>query len=179
MPKKTGPKLGGALRGRPGNTDSIINHGLKKFKNPGSFIKLVLGDQEILIDKNDVKKLDVSKVLVNSDGYVRYGKQLLHRIIIDPPEGFEVDHRNRNPFDNRRCNLRICTHSQNCMNRPKPSSNKTGFKGVVYSKRYRKYRAQIKAQGIYHWLGYFASAREAAKAYAEAAVVYHGEYRSN
>ena len=33
------------------------------------------------------------------------------------PPGFEADHANGNPLDNRRTNLRIVTHHQNVMNR--------------------------------------------------------------
>jgi hypothetical protein len=42
----------------------------------------------------------------------------LHRIIIDPPHGLEVDHKDRDGLNNRRENLRVATHAQNRANRP-------------------------------------------------------------
>lgn len=42
---------------------------------------------------------------------------LMHRLILNAPEGVEIDHINRNSLDNRRCNLRICDRSTNMLNR--------------------------------------------------------------
>lgn len=165
---------------------SSVTEKSKNVKNPllrpsktqcSEFLTLVINDRAILLDRKDVKSLDISKISIHSDGYAYYGRELLHRIIVKPPNDLEIDHRNRDRLDNRRSNLRICTRSQNAMNRLKQSNNRSGFKGVVFSKRYKKYIAQIKAQGIYHWLGYFNTAKEASKAYVEAATIYHGKFR--
>ena len=43
----------------------------------------------------------------------------LHRRITGAPKGLEVDHINRNPLDNRKSNLRVCTHAENMKNRRK------------------------------------------------------------
>lgn len=40
----------------------------------------------------------------------------LHRLIVNPLPGFVVDHINRNPRDNRRCNLRPLSSSENVLN---------------------------------------------------------------
>jgi hypothetical protein len=42
---------------------------------------------------------------------------LMHRLLVDPPEGLEVDHINRNKLDNRRANLRAVNRSENMKNR--------------------------------------------------------------
>ena len=42
---------------------------------------------------------------------------LMHRLIMQPPPHLVVDHLNGDGLDNRRCNLRICTHAENAQNR--------------------------------------------------------------
>jgi hypothetical protein len=50
--------------------------------------------------------------------YTDYQKTfLLHRLIMDAPQGLEVDHINHDKLDNRRSNLRIVTHKKNTQNR--------------------------------------------------------------
>jgi len=65
----------------------------------------------------------------------------LARIIIKAKKGQIVDHRNREPLDNRRSNLRIVTHRQNMLNRILKSS--TGFIGVSIRKNKTKKDKQI------------------------------------
>lgn len=54
----------------------------------------------------------------------------LHRELLDFPEGQVTDHINRNGLDNRRCNLRVATTSQNAFNRKVSTQSTTGVKGV-------------------------------------------------
>ena len=42
-----------------------------------------------------------------------------HQLIMKPPKGMQVDHINRDKLDNRKCNLRLCTHQQNMRNQDK------------------------------------------------------------
>jgi hypothetical protein len=56
---------------------------------------------------------------------------MLSRLLMGPKEDKLVDHRNRNPLDNRRCNLRIANARQNALN--KIVKNNTGLIGVSYT----------------------------------------------
>ena len=99
----------------------------------------------------------------------------LHSQILKPSRGMRVDHRGRNPLNNRRSNLRECTASQNLANRPKPIGM-TGFKGVCWSKKARKWMAKITVnyRGIY--LGIYSEPRDAVLAYNAAAIKHFGEF---
>ena len=98
----------------------------------------------------------------------------MHRMIMDAKPGEEVDHINHNRLDNRRENLRICTHAQNNWNKRKTASNSTGYIGI--NKWNNRWRAKIKIESKYLHLGYFDTKEEAAKAYDRAAFFYRGEY---
>lgn len=108
------------------------------------------------------------------------GKQktvLLHRFILDAPPGFEVDHINGDSLDNRRCNLRLATRSQNTCN-IQYLNNSTGFRGVIPPKKglRKRFQAQIRCEGIKYWLGNHDTAEAAARAYDAKAIELHGEF---
>jgi len=86
----------------------------------------------------------------------------------------QVDHINGNGLDNRRENLRVANKMQNQYNSARQHNNRLGLKGV--HKNGRRYRAQIRADGVKHNLGYFDTAEEAHAAYCEAAKRLHGEF---
>lgn len=91
------------------------------------------------------------------------------------PEGFVIDHANRDRIDNRLENLRLATLAQNCQNSNK-KPNKTGFTGVVWNSRAKAWRAMIRHDGKHIFLGYFNSPEEAGEAYKRAAKELFGEF---
>ncbi len=98
----------------------------------------------------------------------------MHRVILDAKDGDVVDHINMNCLDNRRCNLRLCTYSQNAKNRRKQINNKSGIKGVHLHQN--KWLAQIKNNGKKIYLGIFDEKLDAHNAYVEACKKYHKEF---
>src|SRR6478736_2425501 len=97
---------------------------------------------------------------------------LLHRLIMNFPDHM-IDHINGNGLDNRKCNLRLATPSQNAVNRI--FQNKSGYRGVSLAAK-GKFHAKIRFMGDRHYLGVFETAEEAAKVYDMKALQLHGEF---
>ena len=98
----------------------------------------------------------------------------MHVIVAKTPNGLCTDHINQNTLDNREENLRVCTRSENNMNRGKRSDNTSGYKGVFKSNF--GWTAKIEAGRKQTYLGTFQTREAAAKAYDEAAKRLHGEF---
>lgn len=88
----------------------------------------------------------------------------------------DIDHINRAREDNRWCNLRECSRSNNTANRPPHPENKSGYKGVSWSKCNKKWRVEICCKGVKHHLGLFDDIFEAAKTYNKKAVELFGQF---
>jgi hypothetical protein len=102
---------------------------------------------------------------------------IMHRLIINNTDiKLHTDHINGITLDNRKINLRICTNSQNQMNKKTQINNKNGFKGVSYNKEKKKYEVNITLNGNKIFLGRHLNIIEAAKSYNEAAIKYFGEF---
>jgi len=132
-----------------------------------------------LVDDEDYDYLNKYKWFSNKQGYV-YCKKVgniivqMHRMIMQPCKDQEIDHKNGNPLDNRKCNLRYCTRAQNCRNTKLRETSKIKYKGV--SKIDNGFMARIRLNYIEHYLGYFKTKEGAAKAYDRVATKYHGEF---
>jgi hypothetical protein len=98
----------------------------------------------------------------------------MQNFLMRPPQGKRVDHRRASTLDNRRSELRVVTHAQNMQNRGWFRNNSSGAKGVRPSAG--RWRAGITANGVFHYLGTFATKDEAAAAYRDAALRLHGEF---
>ena len=88
----------------------------------------------------------------------------------------QIDHINGDRTDNRFCNLRPATRTQNMRNIKRKRTNKSGLKGVSWSKECRKWRACIVAGGQSLHLGLFLSKEDAHAAYWAAAQKLHGDF---
>ena len=151
-----------------------------------NFIRLNKG-KKALVDPEDVDMLNKYKWHVNHYGYAVCSfyegngctrKIFMHRLLLNTPEKTEVDHINGDPLDNRKSNLRPCTHLQNMCNKRKQTNNTSGYKGVNWHIGTKKWWARITVNGRQISLGIHPTKESAALAYNEAAKKYHGEFAS-
>lgn len=136
-----------------------------------------------MVDDEDFAKLSASKWQVTgkrASSIQGWGPQekrtvVLARMVLGSvPPNMQVDHINGDPFDNRKCNLRVCTQQQNQYNRKKRVNSASGYKGV-YALRGR-WTALLKYNGKTLYLGMFDSDIEAAKAYNAKAAESFGQF---
>lgn len=101
----------------------------------------------------------------------------MHREILGlvKGDGKQTDHRNHNGLDNWRCNMRVCTHSQNQHNQRKQNGT-SKYKGVSWYKRDKKWRVCIQINERRICIGYFDNEIDAAKAYDTKAKELFGEF---
>ena len=130
------------------------------------------------IDIEDIEKVKEYKWHLNDNGYIRNNKRNeLHRFLLNPLKHEIVDHINGNTLDNRKCNLRIVTPTQNNMNTKIRIDNTSGCKGVGWHKPKNKWRVRITVDKKTIELGYFDDKEEAIKCRKEAEEKYFGDFR--
>ena len=109
----------------------------------------------------------------------------LHHDIMGNIEGMNIDHiisENNGTLDNRKSNLRVTERSNNSTNRKsRNSNNKTGYRNVMYNKRYKKkpYRVHLQINGKNTCLGSFSNVDEAGAFAEEMRQKYYGEFAGN
>jgi len=89
----------------------------------------------------------------------------------------EIDHIDRDRANNALSNLRVASHSSNCVNKRVLSAS--GYKGVTWHRGVGKWQAQIERGGKVHYLGVFDDKLEAAEAYRDAAATIHGNWTAD
>lgn len=99
----------------------------------------------------------------------------MHRVIMGEPLS-RVDHRDTDPTNNQCYNLRLSTNAENGRNRGPQKNNTSGYKGVSWSKKNKKWTGHICVNGRRKNLGYFHTKEEAARAYNVVAHEYFGEF---
>lgn len=120
----------------PKKNEFIIEDTVTKIKlDDGSFC---------LVDTEDFLLFNKYYWRREKNGYVKSSIGYIHRIVTKCPNNKEVDHINHNILDNRKENLRICTHTENNFNRVAANrTSTTGIRGVFYDTRSNRYRAEF------------------------------------
>ncbi len=153
---------------------------------PNDSVKIIplTRGRHALVDAADFDRLNRHKWFAmrnpNGSGYYAARREngrliLMHREIMNAPDGTIVDHANRHPSDNRQCNLRLCTKQQNVFNRHR-GAHSSRFQGVAYCRQERKWVAYIKLDKRQERLGGFADEVAAARVRDRWAFAFHGRF---
>ena len=129
-------------------------------------------------------KAPIRNILLNHGGKRYYrttltgerNEVLVHRIIFKMVYGVEpesIDHINGNGLDNRLCNIRQCTHSENHRNRRISTSNSSGVVGVSRTHDGLRWRVRIRAGKRDIQLGEFKSFNDAVNVRRQAEIDYN------
>jgi len=120
------------------------------------------------ISKEDYEKCTKVYWRKTSFGYARgrvNGREvLLHKYITETDDNTILDHIDRNKLNCRRENLRVADKALNTYNRNAPSNSSTGYTGVSFDRRKKKYRAYTKQYGRQIFFGYYDKLENAVEA---------------
>jgi hypothetical protein len=159
------------------------------------------GDKhDILIDLDDLPKIDevgyklhvgwykkirgfyaeATQYLGMANGKPRYKKLILHRLIMNEHNSRnKIDHRDNNPLNNKKENLRLSTQETNSQNRSGLNiNNKSGYRNVSWSNSRQKWIVQLQVNHKNKVLGTFAKDKleEAGRFAEEMRKLYYGEF---
>lgn len=131
--------------------------------------------------KSNSNRLCAKRHRLKNENWCSSAKVFMHRHIMFL-EGYniqnkQIDHKNGDALDNRLNNLRIATHTENARNRRISKTNTSGYKGVCWDERRKKWRVYIRIDNNKRsFLGNFTDILSAVKAYDAAAIIYHKEF---
>ena len=141
--------------------------------------------REFYFDKEDLDKIKPYTWYINSLGYVignKYGDTsdtLMHRLVMNAPDGKQVHHKHHKKNDNRKNELQLCTNQENSRHKEKMKTNTSGVIGVSWSNNTNKWHAQITVDYKNINLGYYDDINEAKIAYDNAKKLYFGDFAYN
>jgi hypothetical protein len=161
-----------------------ISKRLKKYNEyifmPDYIIGITARGEKFYFDKDDYEKIKKYRWQKNKAGYIAANVSIignngnranisLHRLVMNSPKEQDIDHINHDATNNRKINLRVCTHQQNGFNQR--------ARGYYYDKKIKRWRVTIGLNYKTIHIGCFKTETEAKIAREKAAIQYYGEYR--
>lgn len=143
------------------------------------------GGQAVMVDDEDFDRLNEKRWYAIKGKHTCYAaascggysenkrgiRILMHRIILNTPNGMYTDHKDGNGLNNQRSNLRVATRSQNNAHHVRASAKKASkFFGVSLQRKTGKWEVKIQVNKRREWLGTYAQEIDAAKAYDKSAL---------
>ena len=111
------------------------------------------------IDSEDVEKCKQYKWYLSHYGYVQSdsvsSRIWLHKFVMDIDSSIEGDHIYGDKLDNRKSQLRECSHAQNIQNQKLHDNNTSGERGVCWNNRASKWMVYVEAFNKRHYFGDF------------------------
>lgn len=163
-----------------GLTQARLKELLRYDPETGVFTWLVWRPNGVKVgDQAGVKHKDSGYLRIKIDSRIYAAGRLAWLYMTGALPSHRVDHEDADKQNNRWCNLRPATASQNAANARLSRRNTSGFKGVHYTRTrtsFKKWAAHIRVDGVLKTLGYFAKPEEAHVAYAKAAEAAFGAY---
>jgi len=131
------------------------------------------------VDLDDINRVNEHEWFY-SNGYIKAlinDKWVtLHRFIMNPSAEQIVDHIDGDKLNNMKENLRLCSKAENQRNQKIHKNNTSGYKGVRWNEKDKRWRAYIRKDSKSIYIGNFKELKEAVIAYNNKAIELFGEF---
>jgi hypothetical protein len=140
----------------------------------------------VLISSEDFERVSAHSWCAHTGGYAitqiknaegKWATTYLHRFLMNAGPGQIVDHRDQNPANNTRRNLRFCTVRENNMNVSKKPNTTSKYLGVRRVKN-GQWRVEFRIHGKKTHFGCYPTEDEAGRVAAQKRKEHHGEFAS-
>lgn len=137
--------------------------------------------KHMIVDAEDYDSLITKEWHCDERGYCGVssskGRKLVHRILMNVTDkSTTIDHKDRNPLNNRKSNLRLSSYAQNLYNKGPWSKSSSKYKGVWFCKSSGKWASELRCDGKRIYVGRFTNEEDAARAFDKLAIKHQGEF---
>jgi hypothetical protein len=116
---------------------------------------------------------------IGISGHQFYRSRIVWKMLKGKEAKDGIDHKDRNPSNDRMQNLRPATQALNRRNSSMNSRNSSGYCGVTFHKTSGLWRARCNVNGVEYLGGYFKTKEEAAQVAARLRRKHHGKYAAH